>query len=69
MRIYQVDHTRLDGDGSGGFSYFSNRRDAQREVTKVKATSECQINVLNIKPTKVGIIKALNIYAGHPDNG
>lgn len=59
-----------NGDGDGGASYAGSMKEAR--VLKREArewASHVQIVPLEVKPTKAGIIAALNLYAGHPDNG
>lgn len=80
MKIYKVSFNG-DPDGQKGFEFHSSRRNAEAAARKWMkqeqtpgftpdiATHEGEIEVLEITPTKHGIISALNCHAGHPDNG
>jgi hypothetical protein len=78
MKVYRLSKWEA-ADGHRGFQYFSNRRDAVRalrdwvdqhegkERAEIRAGSD--IDKLDVKLTKQGIVQALNYYASHPDNG
>jgi hypothetical protein len=71
MRFYQI-HIRCENGSSAGFEYFTNKEEAQkclRENIENDPKEDHSIKVIEIKPTKYGILSALNIYASHPDNG
>jgi hypothetical protein len=59
-----------------GFHYTTSRSEAVRYLKGHKVyEQELQldqfpiINVINVKPTRAGILEALNTYADHPNNG
>jgi hypothetical protein len=82
MKFYQVD-LRNDYGSSAGFEYFTSKRDAvkafndwfdcgedksvEEEFTEERMATK--INVIEVTPTKAGILKALRRYASHADNG
>lgn len=76
MRIYQND-LRGNGLESKGFTYHASRRAARAEAARIiRHTKEdpepvvaVETNRLNVKPTRAGIIQALNRYGAHNDNG
>lgn len=54
-----------DTDGeSRGFTFHTSRLEAIKD-----SGDAAGIDVLEIDPSKAGIILALNRYAAHPDNG
>lgn len=65
MKFYCVP-IRNEDQNSGGYNWFTNKREAEAEH---KAHGLYDIQVVDIKPTKAGILRALNIHASHPDNG
>ena len=67
MRIYQVHNLHANGT-SRGYTYFANRKDAKR-ASKEYGKPYGEINNLDVDISRPGIINALNIYGGHPDNG
>lgn len=67
MKFYRV-HFRREDDESEGYTFYTSKRAAEQGAREgVEGQSE--ITVLNIEPTKHGILRALNKYGGHPDNG
>lgn len=60
MRFYRV-HSYDEKNGSFGFLWYTNRREAEKPGEPIEA--------VNIVPTKAGILRALQVYASHPDNG
>lgn len=72
MRFYQV-HLINDEGHSAGYHWFTNEREAKSHVhhwTKDKSVEHsANIEPIDIEPTKAGILKALELYASHPDNG
>jgi hypothetical protein len=74
MRFYRVHYT-YDAGVSGGFTYFTSKREAEkhkRELNKaalVENGDGGEIEVIEIEPTRGGILRALNLYAAHADNG
>ena len=61
-------------DGSLGYSYYSSRRDAkqaEREFLETCADEEPRVewHEIDVPLTKDGVLRALNTYGSHPDNG
>ena len=74
MKFYKL-HLRADAGVSFGFNYFTSRHEAERTardwMAESKEPGDCDANVVEIEvtPTKLGILAALNQHARHPDNG
>lgn len=72
MRFYQVASFTIDGS-STGFDFYSDKRTAQRAVREVANYSDdrerAEMTVIEVTPTKAGILDALNRLASHADNG
>lgn len=66
MRFYRVENYN-DHDSSLGFEWFVNRKAA--EAAAAALGTQRDVEVVEITPTKAGILKALESYAAHPDNG
>jgi hypothetical protein len=71
MKFYQV-HVTTNGGCSNGYVWFTSRAEAEREKRehdKEEAPYEATIDVIEVKPTKAGILDALQRHASYPDNG
>lgn len=71
MKFYRV-HLHYDAGSSAGFKFFGNKREAEkfaRDEKKKDPDESFPVDRINVKPTKAGILAALNRYADHPDNG
>lgn len=84
MRFYRA-HQRLSGSESNGFEFFTNRKEADRQQYKwnCEASKDYEENgddndsgfmagtvtEIDITPTKMGILSALNQHFSYPDNG
>lgn len=72
MKFYRL-HTYCEGGNSNGFAWFTTRADAERAKREDVAVSPEEepgaIDVIEVTPTKAGILDALCRYASHPDNG
>lgn len=71
VRFYQV-HLRNDLKGSFGFRWFTTRTEAVAVCKEHHASDPLDITgieVVQIQPTRAGILEALRAYASHPDNG
>ena len=73
MKFYRV-HTCVECSTSSGYEFFTNKADAERAVREwttgeALRTDTAEIDVIEITPTKAGILHALNTYAAHADNG
>ena len=80
MRFYRVRH-HTEGGNSAGFSWHTSKVEAQRQVAEINREEADELNYseldevgaalggIDIKPTKSGILSALNYWAAYPDNG
>jgi hypothetical protein len=72
MKFYRVRHY-VEGGSSGGFSWCTTKRDALKAAAEhhkmCPAEQPSEIEEIDIRPTKNGLLSALNQYADHPDNG
>lgn len=68
MKIYRVSYGGLDTEHTG-YSYHSTEREALQCVEKAKENGEAEMEVITVRCSKVGVLRALNVYGGHPDNG
>lgn len=76
MKFYVL-HKFVEIGCSGGFEWFTSKRAAEAakrehiacmvgDDISIEATS---IEMVDIKPTRAGILEALNIHASHERNG
>lgn len=78
MRFYRLHRYHVE-NGSAGYEYFTNERDATKaraewygnfeEEERVTNCEGSEYEIIEVEPTKVGILKALNRWASHNDNG
>lgn len=75
MKLYRNSY-RGDDDEHGGYTFHASLREAKKhraDFMKLAASGQCEricnIECIEIEPGKAGILKALNRYAGHADNG
>lgn len=76
MRVYRV-ATWDSMDEHIGFAHYRNKREAQRHVSEVNRANRdpseepryCHIEAHDIPTDKDGLIRWLDIYASHADNG
>jgi hypothetical protein len=71
MRFYRV-HPTTEGGNSAGFQFFTTRHDANkfaRQYTRDNPDESAEIDVVEVTPTKLGILDTLNRYASHELNG
>lgn len=75
MRFYRV-HDYSPFEGSGGFEFFTSKAEALKRALELydperhgDDKSTIDIEVVDVTPTKNGILSALNVWASHPDNG
>lgn len=71
MRFYKV-HFESEQDSSEGFRFFTVRAEADRAVKQGLVDGYDQTwgpERIEVNPTKIGILNALNTHGGHPDNG
>lgn len=67
-------HKQTVLEGSDGYAFYGSQREAEKARTAHKRDNKLkdpcsEIDTIEVEPTREGIIKALNRYAGHPDNG
>lgn len=73
MKFYRV-HLYSETEGSFGFEWYTSKRDAEGAANDFirRNDDQCpdpEIDEVEIKPTKKGILYALECYGTHPDNG
>lgn len=71
MKIYRNTYS-VEGGSNGGFSFHRSKRDARLAVKAYKTSSEPPHVIaepMEVKPGKNGLLRFLNIYASHNDNG
>lgn len=72
MKVYRL-HVREHHAGSTGYLFFSSKHIA--ENAKRQAAAGIGVEAVSmdgpheIQLTKVGVLRALNHFAGHPNNG
>ena len=71
MKIYQV--SKRDGSWEHqGYLYFTNKREAEKASKKHNPYFDHdgeELGELNVDISVDGLMKALEIFASHPDNG
>lgn len=73
MKLYRVNR-RTDGGTSGGFSFHSSMKDAKREAARYQREMEPdeelpEIDVIEFECSKGGVLRLLNYWACHANNG
>jgi hypothetical protein len=74
MRFYRVS-LFIDSGSSAGFDWATTRAHANAIAAQHKTehpkdeSARGEVEEVNIEPSKQGILKALKMYAAHPDNG
>lgn len=76
MKFYRVCY-RAEGGNSGGYSWHTSKRAAEKasrdaarnDPEEYELDGPPEYDEVEIKPTKAGILSALNFYADHPSNG
>jgi hypothetical protein len=71
FKFYQVRPT-TDGGNSAEMSYFTNKAEAEKyaaEWRRDNPDEQATVYVVEVAPTKGGILRALKVYASHADNG
>lgn len=79
MKIYR-NHYISELVGSEGSSFHASKREAKRAAAErgfdkrsmrenAGVDDRCDTSVINVKPTRAEIVRLLNDYAAHPDNG
>lgn len=73
MRFYRV-HFKAFDVGSAGFEFFTNEAAARKALRRDARDARMEhdpssLEVIDVEPTKAGILRALQRYASHPDNG
>jgi hypothetical protein len=72
MRFYCISararETQPNNGPHMGFTFFSSYEEVQA-FRRCEGHLDCDVTVIQVELTKAGILAALNLYAGHPDNG
>lgn len=69
VRFYRVHGKDIRGR-SLGYSWSSSKRDAFRARAELrKGGSSAELEPVEVRPTRAGILEALRLHASHPDNG
>lgn len=74
MKIYRV-HSHTENGISAGYSFHSSLKDAKHAAREAWETRDSdsetppEIEVLEVEISKAGILRALNMYASHAENG
>jgi hypothetical protein len=72
MKLYRV-HLLIDSGASGGYEWFASKREAdklKREHDRKNGPEDsAEIQIIEVEPTRSGILRAFNIYGSHPNNG
>lgn len=69
MRIYQLSFS-TQRDGHHSYSYVSNIHEAGKETADAKKNGyRVERHTINLPITKCGLLKALNRYGSHANNG
>lgn len=69
MKIYKVSMVRINGQEHTGYRFCPNKKWVRHVIKGCAGHTKCEVETINVVRSKAGIIKALNIYGGHPDNG
>ncbi len=73
MKFYRNHYgSELDPEESTGFVFFTSKAGALRDAKGRTLKSEDDTNLaqlIDIPLNKAGILRSLNHFAGHPDNG
>ena len=72
MKIYRVHFSSKEQDDNGestGYEYFASAKAAKKAMHDVRKHKKCEWYQIEVDASRDGIIRALNIYGGHPDNG
>lgn len=74
MKIYKNSYYTYS-ESSMGFEFFTRRDKAERAMRKFlkdldrdEDGTDSDIEVIEIQPTRAGILRALRLHAAHPDN-
>ena len=69
MRFYRVH--MYDNDGSHGYEWYTSQKAAKKAANKFegRGAERPEVEEVWVEPTKKGILRALIVYATHPDNG
>jgi len=70
MRIYRISIRVADDDSHDGYSFATSRREAEQAVSKLPKQFSAVIEEPEDVPlTKAGVLRALQRWASHPNNG
>jgi len=69
MKLYRVSFNRLSDDQHTGYAFHASERSALQDGKQASTEHSFAVTPIEVEPTKDGVLKVLNQYAGHPDNG
>jgi hypothetical protein len=67
MKLYCISAREKESGEHSGYTFVSSY-DEMREFIRSFPHLSCGVSVIQVEQTKSGLIAALNLYAGHPDN-
>jgi hypothetical protein len=67
MILYRVHHYTTE-NGSQGFVWFATFREAKADA-QLEENPENEIEGVEFRANAAGVLRLLNVYAAHPDNG
>lgn len=74
MKLYSLHRTHSAGE-SAGHEFFASKRDADKAAAEWRRQGSeleehaAEVQPITVEPTRQGILRALNRYASHTDNG
>ena len=70
MKIYRVEFVDT-ANGSQGFGYYDSKIEAEKNIQEFEEANdgETTLVIIEMKNTKDAILRVLNEYGSHPDNG
>jgi hypothetical protein len=71
MKFYRV-HRTVEGGQSAGYEFVTSKEAAEklaRDLVRENPREGAEVLLIELAPTRAGILAALNAFAGHPDNG
>lgn len=69
MKIYRVSLWDSGDDSHVAYIYRRTLREARAEAKAAAPERRATIKPIEVRATAAGIIRALNLYGGHADNG
>ena len=69
MTVWQVSYRLKNGDEHTGYTYHARKREAQAAAAGASERCVCEIESSSVPVTVGGLLRALNRWGSHPDNG